>query len=62
MNEAAIDALANRILGYRSFQYDSQYPVNDLAFLALDGDRKALRKLVKDAIREARDEISEAAR
>lgn len=53
MNEAAIDVIANEVLGYGVLDYDTTYRASKLAAAALNGDRKALRKLVKDAIRAA---------
>lgn len=53
LNEADLDVIANELLGYRSFDKSSAPSLN--AGKALDGDRAALRKLVKAAARIARD-------
>jgi hypothetical protein len=55
LNEAGLDVVANRLLGFGMFDQNSK-PTPD-ALSALSGSRAALRKLVKAAARMARDEI-----
>lgn len=51
INEAGIDAIANRVLGFGSFDKSST-PTPD-AVSALSGSRRHIRRLVKTAIRNA---------
>lgn len=51
LNEADIDVKANELLGYGVLDYNPDHSASTLAAAALNGDRAALRKLVKNAIR-----------
>lgn len=51
INEASIDVIANRVLGYRSFDTTSM-PTEEVQNVLSNADRRNLRKLVKIAIRE----------